>query len=186
MEASLRALIFTVFAIGAFHTEIAFAQDVKNAEPRTLIDYDGTFRVIGQTDAESESDCIGQVGTPLCVVETIIAADARRDSQLQDIAYGKMDPKNRTPFTSNVKGKIGYHVVSVRWFSPSTVPAPQSNKYGIQPGDVAVYIQICNAFYKRCTEPDTQADFSALLRKGKYGWHAVAGVGYKMDLTDPR
>ncbi|TCS60652.1 hypothetical protein EDD55_110128 [Varunaivibrio sulfuroxidans] len=153
---------------------------------RPMVDVNGRFRIIGQTDTQSESTCIGRVDTPLCVAETAVAATERQDMQLQDIAYGKADPKTRKPFTSDIGSKVGYRIVSVRRFAPYDVPAERFNVFGIKAGDVAIYIETCNATYKRCTQPSLKSDFSVLARKGKYGWHAVVGVGDQRDLTDPR
>ncbi|TCS60651.1 hypothetical protein [Varunaivibrio sulfuroxidans] len=169
---------------GAAPGDASAAPDKISGRP--MVDVNGRFRIIGQTDAQSESTCIGRVDTPLCVAETIVAVEARHDWKLQDIAYGKADPKTRKPFTaSDTMMKIAYRIVSVRRFAPYDVPAERFNVFGIKAGDVAIYIETCNATYKRCTQPSLNSNISVLARKGKYGWYAVSGLGRPQDLTNP-
>ena len=117
---------------------------------RSLMDYDGSFRVMGQTDEESDSDCIGDMRTLLCAFDTFVAALERGDGDLMDIVRGKTDPKYRKPFVPKYGSKMGYRILSVRLFSQSDVPAPQFNKFKIEPWDVAILFDTCNVTYGPC------------------------------------
>lgn len=177
-------LTFLVFMSGASQAQEAGVNS-ELAPLKPMMDFDQSFRVVGQTDAESDSICIGKMISPLCAVETYLAAETREDLHLQDIATGQINPAERRPFQPKLKVKRGYRVISVRQYPPHLVPAPRYNEYDIQPWDVAVYMETCNATYELCKSGAPNEDEGSLVRRGEYGWYVVPGVGFRMDPTDP-
>ena len=167
-------------------TALAGESQTQPAPHRPFMDYDGSFRVMGQTDEESDSDCIGDMRTLLCAFETLMAASERGNGNLMDIARGKTDPQNRKPFIPKYGSKGGYRVLALRLFSLSDVPAPEFNRYDIQPWDVAIYYDTCNVTYGPCENlfGETGSGSSAIFRKGPFGWYMAYGVLRGTDLTD--
>lgn len=154
--------------------------------PSPLLHDSEFFRTITNFNATSSSKCIGYPITPLCAVETYLASNLRDDKILRAIALGERPGppetfKDASAYNSAIDG---YRVISVRLYVPDQVPPPARNRFGIQAGDVALYIQTNNCTYAPCTEGALNSDQSPLIRKGPYGWYLVPAGTYRHDATD--
>lgn len=125
-----------------------------------LIWFDQSFRIMTCDLETTDSKCIGNPISPLCVIDTSLAATIfdgtdGNDDRLVRVALGKIPGP-----ISNLKTKPrcavakGYRIYAVKHYIRSIdVPYPELNKYGIKKGDVVVNIQVVTGCKKRKCPP---------------------------------
>jgi hypothetical protein len=161
--------------------------------PSPVLDYGEYFRTVTNFNDTSSSRCIGYPITPMCAVETHMAANLRDDEVLRAIAFGERPgPPEMFKDASTYNSAIhGYRVIAARQFVPYTVPYDdpadtsdeKRNIFGIELWDVAITMETNNCTYAPCTKAALNSDNSYLTRKGQYGWYVVGVTGYKYDIT---
>jgi hypothetical protein len=180
----LRA-VFSAMLIGLFSVASHAGGESGSEAIYPAMDFDRSFRHMTQINETSTSRCIGNPVSPICAVETHIAAIDREDDNLLAIAHGKIPGPAKTFLGSHKKAVWGYRILAVRLIPAYMVPPPSRNRFGLKPWDVTFLIQFSNCTYAPCTKGDIHGDRSYLTRKGPYGWFLVGSTGYKYDLTSP-
>jgi len=169
----------------------AFAEDSKSSQDRDVLWFDQSFKIMTCDLKTTDSKCIGNPVSPLCVVETILATSIFRgndgnDHQLRRIANGEIPgPAKNLKIWPPCDVRKGYRVVAVRQFlRKSLLPSSGHNMYGIKVGDVAITIETspeCQG--QTCLPPDLSDNLSSILRKGPYGWYRIHGDN-RYDFVD--
>lgn len=106
------------------------------------------MRVITMADATTTSRCIGEVSTPVCVVETSLACYARDDKRL----CARADPDTWKSISQNSPSHPGAHPVTTRYSilravrldarTGSNVRSPHpAISFPWRPGDVLVEVE---------------------------------------------
>ncbi len=139
--------------------------------------------------ATSDSGCAGDVTSPLCAVETLLACEVRDLPILCAYATNGTVGDGMTgdwPFDGDPASTavMRYRVIALRRFDPLSVPAPARNRFGIAPWDVALTLETV-----LCSAPDTcqegpTARRSFLVRTDDRGWYLVRHQ-HSTDFSDP-
>jgi len=171
------------------------AQDTQSngisTQDRDVLWFDQSFKIMTCDLKTTDSKCIGDPKSPMCVVETILASSIfngidGNDHQLRRIANGEISgPAKNLKIWPTCTVRMGYRVVSHRQFlRKSLLPSPNCKYYDIKVGDIAITIQRSPGCKERtCPPPDLSNNLSFLLRKGPYGWYRVTSDN-RVDFTD--
>ena len=166
------------------------AQDTQsndiNTQDRDVLWFDESFKIMTCDLETTDSKCIGDPKSPLCVVETLLASGNYEGDELLRIASGEIPgPPTKLKALPYCGGREGYRVVAIRHFMLSIdIPHPNKNVLGIRKGDVAMTLQVSPGCKDSiCPPPDFSDNLSYILRKGQFGWYRIYGDN-RNDLTD--
>lgn len=144
-------------------------------------DPEGVWRTVTQKDATTSSDCIGDLVTPLCTVDTEVACFVRVRGKLCSLATIFDDPP--MPFvTGPVPGTYKqYRVASVRTASKEDLWPPPADPFpgvGVKVGDLIIDTFIVSCWEAKegvmtgndCDNPEPYP-FTYALRRDDGRWY---------------
>ncbi len=114
-------------------------------------DPEGVWRTVTQDDATSTSDCIGDLVTPLCAVDTVMACYARNEGKLCQLAWSYPAPWYEFGSPASPRAYILYRVTAVRTAQVAgTFPFPNDPPRGT---DIKVGDLLIDVLWQSCWRP---------------------------------
>lgn len=144
-------------------------RDLPPADPK------GVWHKITHDDTTSTSPCIGRLETPLCAMDTMIAAELRGDQEMYSLSrIGKAEPAPwLSPEYPSVWAK--YHILSSGRFKAGD--RREDDRYQDMhwvPGDVWIVIDQRHCNEDHCSKPAPSARWwwprRYVLHKSETGW----------------
>jgi hypothetical protein len=137
-----------------------------------------TWRVITQDDATSTSRCIGQVDTPVCAVETLIACHMRGTPELCRIATGRTHDFSSGPLPNEW---LRYRLTRASPIQPEDFARQHLGHFGVQrwkPGSMLVEMVEETCYGTFC---EGSLEMIYILRRSGKGWHVYDSQLVVMD-----
>lgn len=143
--------------------------DLPPADPK------GGWHKITYDNATSTSPCIGKLETPLCAVDTMIAAELRGDQELYSLSrIGKVQP---TPWLQpeNPNDWHKYRILSSgRFKAGDRHTDDRDHDMHWVPGDVWIVIDLRDCYQNHCSKPAPSARWwwprRYVIHKSEAGW----------------